>query len=223
MPAMNCLDAEGLFDAYLDGELSGTLRLEFDTHRLHCPVCQQKLALLEATEYVIATDTRGPRPADDFTDALMSALEQRTMAARPLRLRRPLLAAAVLLQAAAVVGFVALLPALWKGSATANPAVATISLAELRRDAAVEAARSKADRALDARDREGMTAAMVEWYQQAKVANQRDLSTARDFALSFDLPGFGNGVSVTSLLQSIFGINPAETGRDRASDSSGSL
>lgn len=73
---MNCVDAEQLFDAYLDNELSGSLRLEFDAHRLRCPQCQRKLALLEACEQVLAAE-RTPALSDDFTDRVMARILER--------------------------------------------------------------------------------------------------------------------------------------------------
>lgn len=210
---MNCLDAEGLFDAYLDGELSGTLRLEFDTHRLHCPVCQQKLSLLETTEYVISSDLRGPSLSDDFTDKLMASIQQRKMEPHPLRLRRPLVAAAVVLQAAAVVAFVALLPKWWNRP---QPAPApTINLADLR---------PKINELHGAGDKEGLIALIqgaVEQGGNARAGLARDVSTVRDWAWSLELPGFGNGISLSSLLQSIFGITPAESTPERPADAAG--
>lgn len=71
---MNCVEAENLYDAYLDGELGGSLRLEFDAHRLRCPLCQQKLAMLEACEQIIAGDRRTPTLSDDFTDRVMAQI-----------------------------------------------------------------------------------------------------------------------------------------------------
>jgi len=73
---MNCVEAEQLFDAYLDNELSGSLRLEFDAHRLRCPQCQRKLALLEACEQVLAAE-RTPALSDDFTDRVMARILER--------------------------------------------------------------------------------------------------------------------------------------------------
>lgn len=71
---MNCVDAERLFDAYLDGELGGSLRFEFDAHRLRCPLCQQKLAMVEACEHIISRDRKQPALTDDFTDRVMQQL-----------------------------------------------------------------------------------------------------------------------------------------------------
>lgn len=71
---MNCVEAEQLFDAHLDGELGGTLRLEFDAHRLRCGMCQQKLAMLEACEHMLAADSRTPGLRDDFVDRVMGAV-----------------------------------------------------------------------------------------------------------------------------------------------------
>lgn len=104
--AMNCADYERLFDAYLDGQLGGTLRLEFDAHRLRCRRCQQTLAMLEACGHLIATDRREPSVSADFTDNVMAAVAQReSQRARPRRIRATRVAIVVgaVLQAAAVL------------------------------------------------------------------------------------------------------------------------
>jgi len=102
---MNCQDAERLFDAYLDRELSGSLRLEFDAHRLRCTLCQQRLAMLEACEHVLARDRQTPAPSDDFTDRVMTAVAGRRPAIALARRRRWVVASAVMAQAAAVLLF----------------------------------------------------------------------------------------------------------------------
>lgn len=114
---MNCSDAEQLFDAYLDGELSGALRLEFDAHRLRCGVCQKKIAMLESFEFVVASDDRTPTISDDFTDRVMASLGSRPV--RLARRRRVAIGSAVALQAAAVIVFAIL----WRSSASTSPSV----------------------------------------------------------------------------------------------------
>jgi len=103
---MNCAECEQLFDAYLDGHLAGSLRLEFDAHRLRCRHCQQTLAMLEALGNVIAADPQIPDLPTDFTDRVMLQI-------KPRRGLRPALRVAVvagaILQAAAVLGFALLL------------------------------------------------------------------------------------------------------------------
>lgn len=116
---MNCSDAEQLYDAYLDGELSGALRLEFDAHRLCCSTCQKKIAMLESFEFVVASDKRGPALSDDFTERVMAEV-----ADAPIRLRtrrRRTIAAAIVLQAAAAALFIMLWP--WPGASRDDPAV----------------------------------------------------------------------------------------------------
>ncbi len=74
---MNCHDVEQFFDAFLDGELEGSLRLEFDAHRLRCRDCQQKLALLETCTHILSgSEPQTPELSGDFTDSVMAALEQ---------------------------------------------------------------------------------------------------------------------------------------------------
>lgn len=114
---MNCWDAEQLFDAYLDGELSGTLRLELDAHRLRCARCRKALAMMDACAHVVANDAPPARLSADFTDRLMAVIDARHGAAAPRRLtawqrfgqRRWLFAG---LAQAAAIGLFALL---WPG------------------------------------------------------------------------------------------------------------
>lgn len=103
---MNCSEAERLFDAYLDGELSGSLRFEFDAHRLHCPMCQRKLAMMEACEHILVGDTRGPALSDDFTERVMSQVAIRGEQMRRSRHLKLYVGAAIGLQAAGVALFV---------------------------------------------------------------------------------------------------------------------
>lgn len=120
---MNCSESEQFFDAYLDGELSGSLRLEFDAHRLRCPVCQQKLAMMEACEHILARDSGMPIPSDDFTDRVMNQISARRVIARRSRRRRIVVTAAVALQAAAVLVFAVVWSQL--GHTRTEPVVAT--------------------------------------------------------------------------------------------------
>lgn len=105
---MNCHDAERLLDVHLDGQLSGSLRLEFEAHRLRCPRCRQTVALMEAATRVIASDRRTPGPADDFTDRVMARLPASTHGPSGPPWRRPaVLAIALTAQAAALLFAVA--------------------------------------------------------------------------------------------------------------------
>jgi hypothetical protein len=103
---MNCSDCEQLFDAYLDGKLTGALRLEFDAHRLRCRRCQQTLAMLESVGHVLATDEEAPELRPNFSDNVMRRIHVR-QSIRPRTIRFPLrrvaLVSAALVQAAAVL------------------------------------------------------------------------------------------------------------------------
>lgn len=123
---MNCWDAEQLFDAYLDGQLSATLRLELDAHRLRCSRCRQALAMMDACVHVMAHDDP-PALSDDFTSRVMAAIGERQAA--PVLLKpaqgwftpaRRRIAFAAMAQAAAVVLFVSL----WPGTAPSRPIAA---------------------------------------------------------------------------------------------------
>jgi len=100
---MNCSEAEQLFDAYLDGQLTGSLRLELDAHRLRCRRCQQTLAMMEACEHVLTADRRVPALAEDFTERVMSDAVQRRRIPGRLRSTRVAVAVGFGLQAAAVL------------------------------------------------------------------------------------------------------------------------
>jgi hypothetical protein len=100
---MNCSEAEQLFDAYLDGQLTGSLRLELDAHRLRCRRCQQTLAMMEACEHVLTADRRVPALAEDFTERVMSDAVRRRRIPGRLRSTRVAVAVGFGLQAAAVL------------------------------------------------------------------------------------------------------------------------
>lgn len=104
MSGMNCSESEQLFDAFLDRELVGTLRVEFDAHRLRCGYCQQKLALLEACEFVISRDERAPALSTDFTARVMGQIASERLAPRVDRRSRVIRLTATLLPLAAAIG-----------------------------------------------------------------------------------------------------------------------
>lgn len=98
---MHCQQATQLFDAYLDGELSDSLRMELDAHRVRCADCRRALALMEVTGHLVASD-RDPVPIHrDFTDRLMACMDEperhwRLTLRRGLYIGGPLAAAAVI-------------------------------------------------------------------------------------------------------------------------------
>jgi hypothetical protein len=99
---MNCSDCEQLFDAYLDGQLSGTLRLEFDAHRLRCRHCQQTVAMLETIGHVVAAEDTPPELPASFATDVVGRIERRQKH-RSRRVIRLTLVSATVLQAAAVL------------------------------------------------------------------------------------------------------------------------
>lgn len=100
---MNCSECEQLFDAYLDGQLAGSLRLEFDAHRLRCPRCQQTLAMLETIGHVIASTPQTPELAPNFTQRVMQDVLRPRARIIGFPLSRVALVAGALAQAAAVL------------------------------------------------------------------------------------------------------------------------
>jgi len=73
---MNCEQAQQLFDAYLDGELSPALTTELGAHRLQCPDCRRALALLEVTGHVLSTDREPDELPVGFTDRLLACVDE---------------------------------------------------------------------------------------------------------------------------------------------------
>jgi hypothetical protein len=119
---MNCSECEQLFDAYLDGQLAGSLRLEFDAHRLRCRRCQQTLAMLETIGHVINSDPHMPELAPDFTARVLRDVAQPRVRILQLPLARVALVAGALAQAAAVLA----ITVLWNTPPAAN-APATVA------------------------------------------------------------------------------------------------
>lgn len=101
---MRCENARQLFDAYLDGELSGAMATEFAAHRVRCAACRRDLALLEVAGHVLATDPEAANAPVEFTDRLLACMDARSRSL-PHRVARwayvagPLAAAAVILLA----------------------------------------------------------------------------------------------------------------------------
>lgn len=100
---MNCREAREYFDAYLDGELSSTLSTELGAHRLRCADCRRRLALLEVTGHIIASD-RDPVALDDaFTDRLLACMDEPRTQPRWRMIRRYITIAGPIAAAAVVV------------------------------------------------------------------------------------------------------------------------
>lgn len=78
---MNCHQFEQYLNQYLDGELEGTLKLEFEAHLVDCSACGHEFAMMEAVGRIIASPSPSePRIRMDFTDRVMSGLSsQRTV------------------------------------------------------------------------------------------------------------------------------------------------
>lgn len=74
---MDCTQARQLFDAYLDGELTGSLKTELGAHRLRCADCRRELALLEVSGHIITSDRASESLSDGFTDRLLACMPQR--------------------------------------------------------------------------------------------------------------------------------------------------
>ncbi len=105
---MRCEEAQNLFDAYLDGELSPSLATELGAHRVRCPECRRALALLEVSGHIISSDRDPVSVPHDFPDRLLACVDVRehgwlARVRRSLYVAGPLAAAAVI--ALAFLGF----------------------------------------------------------------------------------------------------------------------
>jgi hypothetical protein len=125
---MNCAEFEQLIDAYLDGELAGSLRVEFDAHRLRCRRCQLTMVAMESVETVVANDRPPVTLSDDFTERVMGAIERRRPLSVRLRPTRLIVAAGVLLQAAALF-FLAVRP--WHAGEPSTGRAVTVDAAPI--------------------------------------------------------------------------------------------
>lgn len=99
---MRCEEARQLFDAYLDGELSGSLATELGAHRVHCAECRRALALLEVSGQIITVDRDPVALGEDFSDRLLACMEPQRIPWTQ-RLRRGLYIAVPLAAAAVIV------------------------------------------------------------------------------------------------------------------------
>ncbi len=99
---MRCKEARQLFDAYLDGELSGALATELGAHRVHCAKCRRELALLEVSGHIVASDRDNVELGREFPDRLLACMDDQPIA-WTVRLRRRLYVAGPLAAAAVIV------------------------------------------------------------------------------------------------------------------------
>lgn len=85
---MDCRQAQQLFDAYLDGELSPTLETELGAHRVQCGDCRRALALLEVSGHIIRADHEEAATDSAFTDRLLACMDEpsRTLTHRAWRI-----------------------------------------------------------------------------------------------------------------------------------------
>jgi hypothetical protein len=78
---LTCEQTEHLFDAYLDDELSSSLRAEVHAHRLECSHCNHRLSLLACCGEVVGDNVSEPSLREDFTDRLMGNMPPRKVRA----------------------------------------------------------------------------------------------------------------------------------------------
>lgn len=73
---MDCRQAQQLFDAYLDGDLSPSLVTELGAHRVHCADCRRALALLEVSGHILCADHDVVVADEAFTDRLLACMDE---------------------------------------------------------------------------------------------------------------------------------------------------
>jgi len=70
---VDCAEFEHLVDAYLNGELNGSFKLEFESHIVECKTCAHLVAMMEAVGGIIADPGYDePKLRDDFTDRVVA-------------------------------------------------------------------------------------------------------------------------------------------------------
>lgn len=157
---MLCEQAEQLFDAYLDGELSDALATELGAHRLKCPNCRRALALLEVTGHIIGSDKEPAGLSELFSDRLLACVDDQK-SQRTVKLRRALYIAGPVAAAALIVlafaGF-------FDGRGVAK--VAGVKEIKTQSDAGDSLAPGKRDAA--SYTKEGADLALSRWIEQTR-------------------------------------------------------
>jgi len=105
---MNCQRFEKLIDAYLDGQLCGSLLAEFHAHRLACRRCNEIVSMLEAAGDVITSDRSEPALPADFADRVIQRLAEAAKARRRAARLVRLAGAAATFAAAAMIAMAVL-------------------------------------------------------------------------------------------------------------------
>jgi hypothetical protein len=84
---VNCQQFEIFLDQYLDGDLDGTLKLEFEAHLVKCKACGHLYAMMDAAGQIIADDDPNvPVLSAGFTDRVMAGIGQQKQ--KTIRIRR---------------------------------------------------------------------------------------------------------------------------------------
>ncbi len=84
---MNCRQFEHFMDQYLDGDLGGSLKLEFEAHLVDCEACGHLYAMMEAAGAILSAPSPDePRISSGFADRVLAEVNSRR--ARPVKFRR---------------------------------------------------------------------------------------------------------------------------------------
>lgn len=74
---MNCEQAQQLFDAYLDGELSAMLKTELGAHCVQCADCRRAMALIQVSGHILNADRDPVELGAGFSDRLIACVDSR--------------------------------------------------------------------------------------------------------------------------------------------------
>ncbi|MFA5866181.1 MAG: zf-HC2 domain-containing protein [Phycisphaerae bacterium] len=105
---MNCSQFEHFLNQYLDGDLKGSMKLEFETHLMNCKLCGYLYGMMEAVGEIISTPPpQEARISVDFAERVLVGLSaQKLMTTKSYKLlSRVSLAAAIGLVLAGTVIF----------------------------------------------------------------------------------------------------------------------
>jgi anti-sigma factor RsiW len=84
---VNCRQFEHFMDQYLDGDLGGSLKLEFEAHLVECEGCGHLYAMMDSAGAILASPSPDePRISTGFADRVLAEVQVRR--AKPVKFRK---------------------------------------------------------------------------------------------------------------------------------------
>jgi hypothetical protein len=81
---VNCRQFEHFLDQYLDGELKGSMKLEFEAHLVDCKTCGHLYATMDVVGAIISVPTPDePRLSSGFADRVLARMKEQKV--RPVK------------------------------------------------------------------------------------------------------------------------------------------